>query len=153
MKVELRSFKHYPRLSEETTAFIAKVYIDGKLAGEASNRGHGEPVLVIWWERDLRDRFHDYLKTLPPVTSEIDGKPFTYQVNEDNFISDLVEKHCLCAELKKLAKGGKTVFRLKTDKPGEWFQTKQTPTEVCQRFGDKIDVIANHNFEKAAGLE
>ncbi len=41
MKIELRKFKHYPRLSEETNAFSADVYVDGILIAWAANDGRG----------------------------------------------------------------------------------------------------------------
>lgn len=41
MKIELRKIRINTRMSEETTCFSADIYLDGKLAGEAMNRGHG----------------------------------------------------------------------------------------------------------------
>lgn len=40
-KVELRNVTHNRRLSEETPAFAADVFIDGKKAGEVRNNGCG----------------------------------------------------------------------------------------------------------------
>jgi len=45
-KIELRSVKIAAFLSEETTAFQAAIYIDGKRAGEAHNDGHGGNTMV-----------------------------------------------------------------------------------------------------------
>ena len=42
MNIELKNVKIYAGLSEETIAFNASVYIDGKKVGEAKNSGHGE---------------------------------------------------------------------------------------------------------------
>lgn len=41
MKIELKNIKTYPALSEETTAFSAEIFIDGRKAGYAKNDGHG----------------------------------------------------------------------------------------------------------------
>lgn len=41
MNIEVKNYKRYPALSEETEAYSATVYIDGKRAGEARNDGHG----------------------------------------------------------------------------------------------------------------
>jgi hypothetical protein len=41
MKIEVRSLKHFPSLSEETTAYTATIYVDGKKAIDAKNDGHG----------------------------------------------------------------------------------------------------------------
>lgn len=41
MRVELRSIKIYPDMSEETTAMSCRIFIDGIEAGIASNEGRG----------------------------------------------------------------------------------------------------------------
>lgn len=46
MKVELKKLAIYQRLSEETTAFSADVWIDGQKVGHAKNDGQGGATLV-----------------------------------------------------------------------------------------------------------
>ena len=41
MNIKLKNVKHAPSLSEETEAFTASLYINGKHAGYAKNAGHG----------------------------------------------------------------------------------------------------------------
>lgn len=41
MKIELRRINHNPKLSEETNAFSAEIWIDGERAFEARNQGQG----------------------------------------------------------------------------------------------------------------
>lgn len=41
MKIEIRNLKIMRSLSEETTAYTATIYVDGKPAFDASNHGHG----------------------------------------------------------------------------------------------------------------
>lgn len=41
MKIELRSVKHYPSMSEETECFEARLIVDGVDIGRISNRGTG----------------------------------------------------------------------------------------------------------------
>lgn len=43
MKLELRNIRHYPRMSEETNAYDAVVYRDGKRLCSVGNRGNGGP--------------------------------------------------------------------------------------------------------------
>jgi hypothetical protein len=43
MKIELKAIKIYQSMSEETTCFEAKLYIDGELVCAVSNRGQGGP--------------------------------------------------------------------------------------------------------------
>ena len=70
MKVELKKLKHHKGLSEETRAFSAEVYIDGKHAGYTSNRGHGEANMTRWNHREMGDNFEAWAKSLPPVNFE-----------------------------------------------------------------------------------
>jgi hypothetical protein len=46
MKIELKKIAIYPRLSDETTAFNADVWIDGQKVGSAENDGHGGATIV-----------------------------------------------------------------------------------------------------------
>jgi hypothetical protein len=48
MKLELKKLAIYPRLSEETTAFNADVWIEGKKVAVAKNDGHGGMTFVNW---------------------------------------------------------------------------------------------------------
>ncbi|MCH2221038.1 MAG: hypothetical protein MK097_12070, partial [Dechloromonas sp.] len=41
MKIELRRINHNPKLSEETNAYSAEVWIDGEHAFDARNQGQG----------------------------------------------------------------------------------------------------------------
>jgi hypothetical protein len=50
--VSLKSIKHARQLSEETNAFTANVYIDGKKAGHAKNEGFGGSTNVYLDKRN-----------------------------------------------------------------------------------------------------
>lgn len=41
MKIELKNIKHYPKLSRETNAFSAYLYIDGILFATCTDDGNG----------------------------------------------------------------------------------------------------------------
>lgn len=66
MKVELKRFTTNARLSQETTAFAADVWVDGKKAGFAENDGHGGNTMVHM-DKSVRDAFEAYGKTLVPA--------------------------------------------------------------------------------------
>jgi hypothetical protein len=57
MQIELRKLKLALHLSEETTAYSAEIWIDGQLAFQASNQGHGGADLYRqigrWTEKDV----------------------------------------------------------------------------------------------------
>jgi hypothetical protein len=48
MKVELKMLAIYPRLSKDSTAFNAVVYVDGEKVGHAENDGHGGETTIYW---------------------------------------------------------------------------------------------------------
>jgi hypothetical protein len=95
MKIELRNVTFCARLSEETNAFAAVVYIDGKKACEVSNDGHGGPDRYSDW--DVEKRINAYAKTLPPV--ECFGT--TLEQNADMLIGDLFNAWLVERAVKK----------------------------------------------------
>jgi hypothetical protein len=42
MKIELKNFRHYDRLSEETLCFVGNIWVNGIKCGYAENSGKGE---------------------------------------------------------------------------------------------------------------
>ena len=66
MKIELKRFTANARLSQETTAFAADVWVDGKKAGRAVNDGNGGATLVNL-DPSVRDRVEAHGKTLVPA--------------------------------------------------------------------------------------
>lgn len=111
MNIELKRISIYDRMSEETTAFNADLWVNGKKIGEASNEGHGGPTSYGAINNDearkLLAQAEAYCKTLPPVTSEVvfaGEEPFTYDQTLETFIDDLIEKECERKEKAKLEK-------------------------------------------------
>jgi hypothetical protein len=66
MKIELKRFTTNTRLSQETTAFAADVWVDGKKVGYAENDGHGGCTLVRL-DPSVRDAVETHAKTLVPA--------------------------------------------------------------------------------------
>ena len=66
MNIQLKRFTTNARLSEETTAFAADVWVDGKKAGYAKNDGHGGSTMVDL-DRSVRDKVEAYGKALVPA--------------------------------------------------------------------------------------
>ena len=63
MHVELKKYKSTPALSQETVAFTARIYVDGKSAGTARHDGHGGANYIYWDDRDLGDRVERWAAT------------------------------------------------------------------------------------------
>lgn len=72
MNIELKKITISLALSEETTAFVADIYINGYKAGYAKNQGHGGNTDIHHYDpkgRQLITEAEAYCKTLPPDTS------------------------------------------------------------------------------------
>ena len=67
MIIELKRFTSNARLSQETTAFAADVWVDGKKAGYTSNNGHGGNTNVQITDRSVRDAVEAHGKALVPA--------------------------------------------------------------------------------------
>jgi hypothetical protein len=93
MKIELKRFTTNARLSQETTAFAADVWVDGKKAGFARNDGHGGSTLVHL-DATVREAVEAHGKILIPA----EYKSFTE--GAEWLVDQLVE-----AELSKRAAG------------------------------------------------
>ena len=79
MKLTLKNLKVSEHLSEETTAFTATVYIDGKRAFTARNDGRGGENMLesLKEDRGIIDRAQTYFASLPPETSEYGDLPMS----------------------------------------------------------------------------
>lgn len=129
MKIELKNVKHAAFNSEETDCFRATVLIDGVVAGEVSNEGHGGPDDFHPWK--LAERLNAYGATLPPTVSEDlrdpndPTKPFTSKQDAESLIGDLFTEWLITRDLKKriakkmlfTIKGKKGVFAVSFKQP------------------------------------
>jgi len=103
MKIELRRFTHSERLSHETVAFAADVYVNGVKRGTAENEGQGGPNNIhphaLYLEIDA------YAKTLPPSVAY----GTTLEYDADFLMSSIVANVLVEKDLKKALKK-KTLF-------------------------------------------
>lgn len=105
--IELRAFKYFPSLSEETIAFTASIFINGKYAGEAKNQGHGGPT-------DYRADYGDpkkiaavklaeeWCRQQPDIEFGKEGDTFKVKMNLELYIDQLVDEKVKEIEHKKL---------------------------------------------------
>lgn len=128
--LELRKVKYSPSLSEETYAFTAEIWMDGKKEGTASNHGHGGMTTI--YPPALEDRLARIAAGLPKV----DAGDFTYQPTADSMVDDLLGDWLLAREREKLAK------KFRAERPvrlfwltpaGEILQSKKCSAEVITR--------------------
>lgn len=98
--IGLTSFKHYPRMSEETLAFHATLLINGKKAGVAKNDGHGGPSYVQLIDPSMMQPLVAYARALPPEQT----KYGSLEMNLDFLLSTLAAREAEKVEAEKTEK-------------------------------------------------
>jgi hypothetical protein len=103
--IELKNFKHFPSLSEETYCFTATIVVNGIKCGDAKNQGFGGDTMVssdhTTRGRELIKEADLYCQTLPPYHIGLSG---TIEMNLVNFIDDLVHNAVMDKAKKQDAK-------------------------------------------------
>lgn len=102
MKIELKSVKIFLAMSEETTAFVADVFVNGVKAAYAKNEGRGGGSYYHAYEgkRELVAQAEKYCLTLP----EIDYGSFKIAMDLENFIDKAIEDELIAKDKKALEK-------------------------------------------------
>lgn len=101
MNVELKRLQVFARMSEETTAFAADVWINGKKAGTAKNNGHGGCSFVCIDDPALAAELRTHGVTLIP--NEYRSERYTPD-GAEWLVDLLVEQHLNAKKDKRVAK-------------------------------------------------
>lgn len=118
MKIELKNVHYSAALSEETNAFTADIWVDGKKAGYAKNGGTGGNTDV--GPQELFDRLQAHGATLPKKDL---GDGITVDQDAESLVDDAFTEWLLTRDLKSLMRKGAVVTL--TDKPGLYTMTKK----------------------------
>ena len=127
MRIELRKVEYSARLSEETPAFSADIWIDGVWAGHARNHGQGGPTMI--GPRALALRLDDYGRTLPADTVKGD-LPFVVQPDGEWLIGKALNDWILRRDMKRALRN-RVVFT-RSDKPGLFQTAVLKPAQLQQ---------------------
>lgn len=94
MKLELRNIKVNEAFSEETTQFIADIFVDGKKVGYAKNDGRGGCTNYNAYptKRVQLIAAEAYCLLLPAKEYPMGNKTLTIKSNLENWIDDQVEE-------------------------------------------------------------
>jgi hypothetical protein len=94
MKIELKKLKVFEEMSEETTAFVADLWINGKKVAYAKNDGHGGCTFYNAYpeQRELLAEAEAYCQSLPPHVTEFMGKEMSIDQNLEFVIDCLVSE-------------------------------------------------------------
>lgn len=149
MKIELKRFTTNTRLSQETTAFAADVWVNGKKAGHAKNDGHGGATMVHL-DRSIRDQVEAHGRALVPA----EYKSFTG--GAEWIVDQLVEvelqehnnKAITSADAREKAKSSKQdlhTARFRHDDTWLWFAYKPgaDPRAAADAIATEQNIVVN----------
>jgi len=96
MNIELKSFKHYQKLSDETYCFTANIYVNGIKCGTAENRGIGGETDYSSDRRmgsdELIKQAEQYCLGLTSETLVMGDRTITLNMNLCNYIDNFVDR-------------------------------------------------------------
>ena len=110
--IQLKNVKIAWNMSEETTAFTASLYINGKKAADVKNEGTGGDNHPRFTDRELEKEFCEFCTTLP-----YPGESFN--MTYDSFIGVLLDEWIENDAWKKACRKG-IVYTLTGHKDGEY---------------------------------
>lgn len=159
MKIELKKFQFFERMSEETNAFVADVYADGVRIASAKNDGHGGETYYYPDQKNgsTLEKAEQYCLNMP--TKKYGEHEF--KMNLSWFIDELVQEEIEKKEQKKMEKRMDKAIMWGVPKAIRYTEVtfkiplSQIPTAQLQSLIDKYkkefkegDVFFNTNFEK-----
>ena len=141
--IQLKNVKIAWNMSEETTAFTASLYIDGKKAADVKNEGTGGDNYPRFMDRELQKEFYEFCTTLP-----YPGESFN--MTYDSFIGILLGEWIANDDWKKACRKG-LVFRVKSDNEDQYRTTKgkyspELASAIREKYGDNLIDIINERF-------
>lgn len=151
MKIELKNLKVAKFLSEETVAFTATLYVDGKKVGSVNNNGQGGPNNICIDHSKypgLQEKMEEYAASLPDVPSSVGP----LKMDLDFHISLLVEQQEDANFWKRKLKKA-VYFRLKDQsyKESEWLMIKavfspMVENHLIAKYGNNLGEILNKRY-------
>lgn len=98
MKIELKRITYNARLSQETAAYAADVWVNGVKRGTVQNDGHGGPDLIF--PHTLAQEINEYAKTLPPTKFH----DMTLPESAEGIFGRLLDQHLVGKSLQRKMK-------------------------------------------------
>jgi hypothetical protein len=141
LKLEARGVKSF--LGREGHGFNASLYINGKKAAFVMDSADGGMYDWRWLDKDAEKAFAEHIEMIPPV-----GGEFPHNVDADEVMGGLVDDALNARRFARLMKT-KTVFRLKSDKDGDWRTLNGGPYSpaarewLVKKYGDNLGEIMN----------
>ena len=142
--LELKAIKTYAEMSEETIAFSANLYLNGKKVAKCSNMGRGGPndAQFIGPDRVANEKaVNEAIKAMPPIYDFCDN-------NIDIWLGETVAKFDENKKFKKYCNKGTVV--LIGDMVMRWsrhLQANDVKEILAKKYGDKPYEVVNKRFK------
>lgn len=156
MTYELRKVKIARNLSEETTAFTAELWLDGRKVADCSNHGQGGSTGLFYVSPEDRDAHEAFCAAQPNITSK--WNPDGLKFDADLHVGELLSDYDLTQTFKRKCRKN-VLFILTERKPGEYLEIRdRRPSpgskealraHVVEKYGDKIELIVNDDIPAA----
>ena len=156
-KIELRKITYNARLSEETCAYAADLYVDGRLLAHVSNNGHGGSDM----QRPANGRTYDEIQELDSWIKATYPKREAFgmvlEPDLESVCGDLLDDHLVTRDLTRILKrtvayydpGKKCVYTLKGKIEGA--ARAQAITDIVRK-NPSAKVLNNLPFAEALVL-
>jgi hypothetical protein len=155
MKIELKNFKHYERLSEETYCFVANLWINGVKAGTTQNNGIGGHTAYYQDNqegRKLIKQAEEYCLNLPPDKWVHNGKEYTTKMDLyhyiDNLVNELIREKYKQKDLQKLRKNMEKAILIGNDETYTQIGFKMPLRELMEKHSDYFKKVLKEKIEK-----
>lgn len=158
MQIELKNFRFYDRLSEETYCFTANIWVNGTKCGNAENRGYGGETDYhhegTEQSKELIKQAEEYCLKLPPIVwqSSVSGKDLSLDMNLtryiDELVSALVKKKDDESIAKKLNKEMQKAILIGTDSQYQVISFKKPLREVWETQPDYFKKVLIEKLDK-----
>lgn len=151
-KIELKSINVHLGLSEETYAYTANLYIDGKYKGQVSNEGHGGCDRDPLTHTELAALNERIAATMPVEKVDLGGHTFDHKPTLESICGDLVADHLIRKDLKR-AMARKALYVLDGKLMESGWKGKRKPDdalfESIKAKHPKADILNTLYFEDA----
>lgn len=158
MKIELKNFKHYERLSEETNCFVGNIWVNGIKCGYAENTGKGGCTSYhnegTEQSRELLKQAEIYCLGLPPDKWENNGKIYTFKMDLETYIDNLAFKMIndinKQKDARKMRKNMEKAILIGNDKEYRTIGFKMPLKEVMEKHTDLFKKVLKEKLDKYA---
>lgn len=158
MKIELKNFKHYERLSEETNCFVGNIWVNGIKCGYAENTGKGGCTSYhnegTQQSRELLRQAEEYCLELPPDKWENNGKIYTFKMDLETYIDNLAFKMIndinKQKDARKMRKNMEKAILIGNDKEYRTIGFKMPLKEAMEKHTDLFKKVLKEKLDKYA---